>query len=245
MKMNNTILYPVIVLFSIITVSNSKADSSDSLSSSSVDQIAPQLLSVSDKERADAISALASFPASSFTPSTRTIIEQYVSTNALTIEMIMLIDKANVQSLFPRLEQLSQTAGRDPIAGKWYGTPDWLSLVVLARHGNENASEKVVSLIKSEPDIVWRATKGAELAGSLRQPAGIGYLVELLNSEDKLPPLDSGWQGPVYQRAVGILANLLEDFPTQNPDESYPDYINRCRAWVKDNENQWQFQIAK
>lgn len=209
-----------------------------------VESVAAQLPRVEPDMRASLEDCLGRMPRSAFSDRARSALAEYIESQELNRRLIAIVDVADIVSCFPMLKTIAQDAGNDSQAFAWYNRTSWEALLVLSRHGDAEAAAKAVSIMEEEQDIVWRATRGAEIAASLRQPAGIRYLQGLLCSDEKMPPLDSGWQGPVYQRALSLLGQTLDAFPVQAVSETVTDYVTRCRSWMKQREGAWTIRPA-
>ncbi len=134
----------------------------------------------------------------------------------------------------PELAKLAAGELKEPSAGRYYGTPEWAALLVLARNGDKPCMERILAAARGEQDVVVRTTvlvKDIQLVPSREI---VEFLVEMAQSDERLPQVKATAPGtPVADRAIQALSTMLEN-PPELRDPSAPSSEERqaFRAWL-------------
>lgn len=201
---------------------------------------------MSDKEksvREASVKWLLQFREKDVSSETSALIAKNLEKRELDKNRILLAGLYGTESTLNTIRKLGSTIVQDPEVGRWYGTKEWASNLVLARLG-EIDSEELVQRVESESNVVARVTICLQDITYIKQPEGVQLLLKYLNSEDRFPSVrDSTLGEKVCLRAAYFLAQSIEGFPIVK--EYYSDYteedIATCRKWMS-SQSDWSFR---
>lgn len=114
-----------------------------------------------------------------------------------------------------------------------------------ARMGDAEQLQAVIRDTKAHKSLKTFDMIELYMLGYTRQPAAIKYLQEILNGDERLPPVRMGDVGSPWSRvALDVLTKCLEDFPIQwISDRRYSDQdIAIARDWMN---SQKEFKIIR
>lgn len=154
-------------------------------------------------------------------------------------EVVRLVGLADLKNQMPRLRTLliDERQYETPTSvGKWYGTVSWNARLALARMGDADAIDWVVSLVEGEPNDVIRVTVLSRDLGYVGQPKTLAALGRILNSNERLSPTKVGRKGmPVWQYAIDVLADTVDGFPVghESPGSYTLDELTQAKNWMQ------------
>ena len=119
----------------------------------------------------------------------------------------------------------------------WYATTAWASHLAMARMGDAESMAYCVDRVRGEKDVVIRVNRLFNDIAYTRNPAGVALLKEALFSEERLPPVKDNVPGTlIAQRALDLLAQVIEGFPVKSGADSYsPEQLAAARQWMQSN----------
>lgn len=178
---------------------------------------------------------LRDFEPSDFSIVSRQNIRAMLQRKTLSKDMILLGGIADIDAIMHDVRGFAKGAVREPGAGRWYGTKEWASRMVLARSGDKEAMRDILKYVEQETNLVIRITVLLDDVAYTRQTEGVELLNRYLNSDERLPSVkDSAPGSLVCQRAAAVLAKMISDFPVRK--DYYADYSDRdiveCRQWM-------------
>ncbi len=155
-------------------------------------------------------------------------------------EVARLVGVANLRDQMSRLRELlidERTYESETSVGKWYGTVSWYARLAMARMGDEQATDWVVSMVNGESNDIVRITVLLRDLGYVAQPKAHAALLDVLDSDDRLSPTKVGQDGmPAWQYALDVLATTLEKFPVvaESPGSYTTDDRAAAQRWMRE-----------
>jgi hypothetical protein len=154
-------------------------------------------------------------------------------TPAFAPEAIRLVGIAELSDLVPWLRSLIRDAplAAPPPAG-YHASNTWAALLALARMGDAASLARVIQQVRSEPDIILRASVLFMDLGYTRQSAAFDALRIYLNSNERLPQLKPTAPGRLEAAyAAAAFSKHLRNFPIQETDFN-EQQVTQARAWA-------------
>jgi len=181
---------------------------------------------------------LLSFRANDFSDDARAALAKLARGDSPHPDILRAVGVAEIETLTPHLSSLLIDESKyesGPHAGRWYGTASWAARLARARMGDDAATERVVELVKAEPDIIVRAGVLFHDLAYVGRPETLSVLSEALASEARLPSSKGGLNGPAEaQYALEALAQHVHGFPidARGPG-SYRDVeVAQAQKWL-------------
>jgi hypothetical protein len=155
--------------------------------------------------------------------------------------VIRLIGIAKIQETVPLLRSIADQKIDDEAAAQWFARSEWAARLALARMGDVDGIQRVVSKVDDAQDIVVRATILFKDLAYTRRPAAFDALRRYLNSDHRLPALRSNMKGRLEAcYAAAVLAEHLENFPDKKTDFDESD-LARVRTWAN-AQREWKIR---
>jgi hypothetical protein len=180
-----------------------------------------------------------------FSSHARERLDGYIAAKGFDREIILIAGKAHISPIIPELRVMANSEIMEPEVGRWYGTIEWASLLVLARFSEKGMAARVIQRVEQEKNPVFRATDGLKDVAYICQPEGIELLRKYLNSNERLPGVKDNDSGElVCKRAAALLAESLIDFPMKK--QYFGDFtetdIDVCRQWMNAHKGEWKIK---
>ena len=149
---------------------------------------------------------------------------------------ILATGMAAFDRIKPELAALAGGELKEPAAGRYYGTPEWAALLILARNGDKPSVARLVAAAKAEQDVVVRTTVLVKDLQLVPKREIVEFLVEMAQSDERLPQVKATAPGtPVADRAIHALSTILEEPPAlRDPSAPTDDERKVFRAWLSD-----------
>lgn len=146
--------------------------------------------------------------------------------------LIRLIGVVDLQARRPELKQIAGVDWEESDPTALHNSPQWSAALALARMGDNSSMHRIIERVRSETDIVARATLlFGDLAYTRQQPA-FDVLRSYLGSTERLPQVKESVKGELEARyAATLFAKFTANCPVQGPDVEETD-IPRIRDWA-------------
>jgi len=180
---------------------------------------------------------LQDFNTNDFNEKSVNILKELPYTDDGSYSLIKVIGIAEIKATLPTLRELAKNEIKEPGSGRWYGTNEWAALLVLARLKEKNTIFRVIEKVENEPDKITRVTVLLKDLGYTKHSEAFDVLRKYLNSNERLPAVDSNVLGPLpVFYVIPLFAEYLENFPFKEKIE-----LRQAREWAN-SQKEWKIK---
>jgi hypothetical protein len=156
-------------------------------------------------------------------------------------EVIRLIGLVDLRSKTPELEELTRVRWQEMNPSSFYASSQWAASLVCSRFGDIEITKRVIERVKTEPDIILRATILFQDLAFTQQQLAFDALRDFLHSKERLPELKESDPGRLEAlEAAYVFVKYVEGCPDpdSNAKESQLDSIIK---WA-DAQTEWKIR---